>query len=160
MTLAAVYQVAGIVPYVTVASASESLGRGGVQSIMLSFSGPIDPVTARNRKAYWIVLPGRDGVFGTRDDRFYRFRSVTYSAAANRVRLLPSIRLSTRRAFEVIAKATGSAGMLTDIYARPIDGNHDGQPGGDYVAAFGPGTSALRLAARGRVLLRKPRSAR
>jgi hypothetical protein len=27
-----------------------------------------------------------------------------------------------------------TAALLTDIYGRPIDGNHEGQPGGDFVA--------------------------
>jgi hypothetical protein len=124
--------------------------RGKVQSIILSFSGPLDASSAKNRTDYWLVLPGRDRVFGTRDDRRYRFRTAAYQPGTNTVRLVPAIPLSTRQPFEVIAIASGSKGMVRDIYGRPIDGNRDGQAGGDFVAIFRPGATVVTFASRGR----------
>ena len=146
----AAYQPIGIVPYVTVNNASESVRRGIVQSISLVFSGPLDAASAKNRADYWLVLPGRDRVFGTRDDRHVRFRTAAYPVGANTVRLVPSVRLTTRQAFEVVAVGSGSKGMVRDTYGRPIDGNRDGQPGGDSVTAFAPGKTAAKFAARRR----------
>jgi hypothetical protein len=153
-TILAGYQPIGIVPYVTVNNASESVRRGIVQSISLVFSGPLDAASANNRADYWLVLPGRDRVFGTRDDRHLRFRTTVYSTAANTVRLTPSVRLSTRQSFEVIAVGSGSKGVVRDSYGRPIDGNRDGQPGGDFVTIFAPGKTAVNFAARSREIMR------
>ena len=150
------YQPVGIVPYVTVNSASESVRRGMVQSLRLVFSGPLDAASAKSKTDYWLVLPGRDRVFGTRDDRHVRFRSTAYSAAANTVSLVPSVRLTTHQAFEVIAVGSGSRGMVRDVYGRPIDGNRDGQPGGDSVTTFAPGQTVATFAARRRAAV--PRS--
>jgi hypothetical protein len=146
----AAYQPIGIVPYVTVNNASESVRRGIVQSISLVFSGPLDAASAKNKADYWLVLPGRDRVFGTRDDRRVRFRTAAYLVGANTVRLVPSLRLTTRQAFEVVAVGSGSKGMVRDTYGRPIDGNRDGQPGGDFVSMFAPGQTAVQFAARRR----------
>ena len=150
----AAYQPIGIVPYVTVNNASESVRRGIVQSISLVFSGPLDAASAKNRADYWLVLPGRDRVFGTRDDRYVRFRTAAYRVGANTVRLVPSVRLTTRQAFEVVAVGSGSKGMVRDTYGRPIDGNRDGQPGGDFVTMLAPGKTAVKFAARSRAKCR------
>jgi glucose/arabinose dehydrogenase len=149
-SLTAVYQAVGIVPYVTVQGASSRVRRGTVSSVTLSFSGPLDPSSARSRTSYWLVLPGRDRVFGTRDDRRYRFRSDAYSASSGTVTLVPSVRITSRQTFQVIAVASGSGAMIRDSYGRPIDGNRDGQPGGDFVATFGPGSTVAAFAARRR----------
>jgi glucose/arabinose dehydrogenase len=149
-TLVANYQAVGIVPYVVIHSARESIARGRVQGITLSFSGPINPVSAQTRTDYWLVLPGADHKLGTKDDRRLRFRSATYFASTNSVSLKPSIRLSSRQVFQVIAVASGTRGILTDIYGRPIDGKNDGHPGSNFVATFGPGASVLSFAARPR----------
>jgi hypothetical protein len=125
--------------------------RGVVQSISLVFSGPLDAASAKNRADYWLVLPGRDRVFGTRDDRRIRFRTAAYPVAANTVKLAPSIRLTTRQAFKVVAVGSGSKRSVRDSYGRPIDGNRDGQPGGDFVTMFAPGQTAVKFAARSRV---------
>jgi hypothetical protein len=153
--LTAVYQVSGVVPYVTVQTAREQTRRGTVQSITLSFSGPLDRASAQNRLDYWLVLPGRDKIFGTRDDKYYRYRSVAYSAGANTVKLVPSIKLTTRQSLEVIAVASGSRGLVRDAYGRPIDGNKDGQPGGDFVGIFNPGQSVLNFAIKAQALARR-----
>jgi hypothetical protein len=114
----------------------------------LNFSAPLIPASARNRASYRLVLPGRDRVLGTRDDRTLRFRSAVYQSSANAVLLSPSVRLTARQTFRVVAIASGNRAMVRDIFGRPIDGDNDGQPGGDFKGSFGPQTSALKLAAR------------
>lgn len=147
-SLSAIYQVVGIVPYATVTGASARVRRGRVSGVTLRFSDSLDASSARNRAAYWLVLPGRDGILGTRDDRRSRFRSVAYSTASVSVTLAPSVQIRPRQSYQVIALTTGPRGRLRDLYGRPIDGNHDGQPGGDYVGTFGPGANAATFARR------------
>ena len=154
-TLTALYQAVGIVPYVTVQNASANLVRGRVQSITLNFNGAIDPTSARTRTDYWLILPGRDRRFGTRDDRRSRFLKVVYTSATNSVRLIPATQLSARQSFQVVAVASGSRGKLTDIYGRAIDGNHDGQAGGDFSTVFGPGGTIVSSSVKGRVTIQR-----
>ena len=47
-----------------------------ISGVTLQFSDSIDASSARSRTNYWLVMPGKDHVFGTRDDRRVRFRSV------------------------------------------------------------------------------------
>jgi glucose/arabinose dehydrogenase len=160
-TIAALYNVVGFVPYVTVHSTRLNVVRGAVRSVIISFDGQVNLASEKSRTAYWLVLPGRDRKLGTRDDRYTRFRSVRYSASANAVSLIPASRITTRQAFEVVVPGSGARGMLVDIYGRPIDGNRDGQPGGDYVAVFGPGTTIVSaISARPAALALPARRAR
>jgi hypothetical protein len=64
------------------------------------------------------------------------------------VTLVPGVRITNRQSYQVIAIASGSGSMVRDTYGRPIDGNRDGQPGGDFVATFGPGSTVAAFAAR------------
>src|SRR5205823_4450206 len=98
-SLSAVYQVVGIVPYVTVQTATSRIRRGVISGVTLQFSDSIDASSARSRTDYWLVMPGRDHLFGTRDDRRIRFRSVTYRAASHTVTLVPSGRIKPRQSF-------------------------------------------------------------
>jgi hypothetical protein len=45
--------------------------------------------------------------------------------------------------------------MVRDAYGRPIDGNKDGQPGGDFVGVFNPGQTVLSFAIKAAALVRK-----
>ncbi|MFO0893156.1 MAG: hypothetical protein U0790_28965, partial [Isosphaeraceae bacterium] len=146
--LSSVYDAVGIVPYVTVRSTALAVGRGAVRNVSLSFDGPIDAAAARSRNSYWMVMPGRDRRLGTRDDRRSRFRAVGYNVATNTATLTPASRITARQAFAVIASGSGSRGILVDIYNRPIDGDRDGQPGGDSFVSFGPGSPSRRIAPR------------
>jgi hypothetical protein len=103
--------------------------------VVLTFSEPLDPGTARRPASFGLVASGPDGRFGTKDDRRIRIRSADYDAATNTVTLSPARRLSVRQRYRIVVDGTSSTG-LTDTSGNLLDGDFDGTPGGDYVAVF------------------------
>jgi hypothetical protein len=114
----------------TVTSVRVLLKRSIVNRIILAFGSSLNPSRARATANYRLAAAGRDRRFGTRDDVKVRFRSVVYNAAARTVTLTPAGRLVLNKTFQLRLSAAG----LIDVYGRPLDGNGDGFPGGDYVA--------------------------
>lgn len=103
-------------------------------TIALTFSEALDPARATNLANYRLVAPGRDGKFGTRDDRVIRVRSATYDPAALTATLTPVARLQL-----------GHFSQLTVNGTNGVFGSHDGLmgPGGlcanNFQAIFGRG---------------------
>ncbi|MEO6809398.1 MAG: SdrD B-like domain-containing protein [Isosphaeraceae bacterium] len=84
-------------------------------TIALAFSDALDPAQATNLANYQLVSPGRDGKFGTRDDRTIPIRSATYDPATQTVILAPTARLQLGHFFQ-----------LTVIGTNGVVGTHDG----------------------------------
>jgi hypothetical protein len=78
------------------------------------------------------LLSGKTKKGHTTYNKTLALRSATYNPAAHTVTLMPKNKLSAAQPDELIV--TGS--VLTDTLGRPIDGNHDGQPGGNFEATF------------------------
>jgi hypothetical protein len=114
----------------TVGSVRLTLKRSILKAIVLTFSNSLNPSTAKVKVNYRLAAAGRDRRFGTRDDVKVRFRSVVYNSAARTVTLTPAGSLVLNKTFQLRLNAAG----LIDLYGRPLDGNGDGRPGGDYVA--------------------------
>jgi hypothetical protein len=106
------------------------LKRGVVKSFVLSFSDAPNPAAARAKLSYRLAWAGRDRRFGTRDDVKLPIRSVVYDAANWSVSLIPRDRIVLNKTIQLRVCAS----RLIDVYGRPLDGNRDGQPGGDFVA--------------------------
>ena len=58
--------------------------------------------------------------------------SAVYTVSNNQVTLTPRATLNLTKPEELIVNAP----LVTDTLGRPIDGNDDGQAGGDYIATF------------------------
>ena len=72
--------------------------------------------------------------------------SAVYTGSNNQVTLTPRGTLNLTKPEELIVNAA----LVTDALGRPIDGNDDGQPGGDYIATI----SGSRVTAGGLPLAR------
>jgi hypothetical protein len=140
----ALYQDVGVVPLVSVVGVREKIRKGLVQRFIVGFSGALDPASAQNPAAYWLVLPGRDHRFGTRDDRSIRVRAASYDAATNTVTLRPRGALSSRMAIQVVVSGSTSSAAVRDVWSRLIDGDLDGQPGGNDVATLSLAKAKVR----------------
>jgi hypothetical protein len=90
---------------------------------------------------YRIVAPGRDGKFGTRDDRVIRLKSATLDPSGRTVVLTPAVRLSLFRAFRLTIDNAGSH-SATDTGGRKLDGDRDGVAGGAFAARIHRGILA------------------
>ncbi|MDB5348917.1 MAG: hypothetical protein JWN86_164 [Planctomycetota bacterium] len=119
------------------------LGRKKATAIVLTFSGAIDAAAARLILNYRLVSAGRDKKFGTKDDIVTKLKSAGYNPTARTVTLTPKNRLVRGQAQRLTINAAG----LIDASGRQLDGNRDGQPGGDYAAALTKrGVTALSVA--------------
>ena len=132
------YQAVGTVPPVTIASVQKAARKGSIRRILVNFSDAVDPASAQDASAYWIVLPGRDRRFGNRDDRRVRIRAASYNSTADTVTLTPKGLLSSRMAMQVVVSGSSTSSGIKDIWGRLIDGDRDGQPGGNAVEILEP----------------------
>ena len=94
---------------------------------------------------YHLVAARRDKRFGSRDDRRVALASAIYDAAAHTVTSIPLGKLPNQK-----LQLSITAARTLDSQHRPIDGNRDGQPGGDFRAIFGKGGIRLARVARSR----------
>jgi hypothetical protein len=121
----------------TLAETEALLHRPPVGQIIIHFNGALADSQAANRNNYRLVSSGMDGRFGTWDDRRIALRSVVYDADAQSVILRPRSPIAWNRVVQVRVKA---AGGVTDSMGRPIDGNLDGEQGGDFTGVVARGT--------------------
>jgi len=93
--------------------------------LVLQFSDALNMTQAQSLAPYQLSMPGKDKRFG----------SATYNASTHTVTLI------TKQAFNKnqLQQLRVKSAFLTDAFGRPLDGNHDGQPGGDYVANLSKG---------------------
>ena len=75
---------------------------------------------------------------GSSKGRTLALRSATYNSSTHTVTLIPKKSLASGLAFKVVVDGTSAHGV-SDTTGRLIDGNGDGQPGGDYVVVFARG---------------------
>src|SRR5205814_579974 len=95
--------------------------------LVLSFSEDLNPARAANPASYRLVDPGRDGRFGTRDDRTIRLLGSTYDPATRSVTLRPSRLLPLRDRFLLSIVNVASSGLV-DRAGNALDGDGDGRP--------------------------------
>ena len=124
------------VPPVRVVDVRGASRTGSISRLAVTFSGALNRSSARNRNHYWLVLPGRDEILGTPDDRRIRIRAATYSRPTHSVRLVASRPIPARQTFALVVSGSITGPAVRDLAQRPIDGDGDGQPGGDFVAVL------------------------
>lgn len=103
--------------------------------LLIGFSQPLDPASAENLNNYVLVDAGRDGRLGTWDDREIPLASATYDTASQTVVLAPRPQLALRGRYGLLVRS--GADGVTGLNGQPLDGNGDGQPGGDFYTVFG-----------------------
>ena len=120
---------------------------------MVSYSGALEPAAAQDLNDYHLASAGKDRKFGTRDDRKVTLTAPLYDPALRTVTLTPR-RSVPAQALQLTINAAGTL----DAQGRPIDGDRDHQPGGDFHAIFkGNGISFSRVFADGLPAIRPRR---
>jgi hypothetical protein len=125
-------------PAVTVVDVQERARRGKIRRLDVTFSGALNRRSARNPANYWLILPGPDEQIGTSDDRRIRIRVASYKRSINKVSLIPRRDVSARQAIALVISGSTTGSSVRDFAGRPIDGDRDGQPGGDDIAVLAP----------------------
>ncbi len=98
--------------------------------LVLQFSGALDAGAAQNLGVYHLDQASRTKKGGTQYNKPVALASVSYNASTDTVTLLAKSKLNLAKPEELRI----TAAQLPDVYGRPLDGNDDGQPGGDFVA--------------------------
>jgi hypothetical protein len=95
--------------------------------IALQFSGEVNG--AAKLRAY-LLQSGKTRKGVTRYTTIVRLASARYDASTQTVYLVPKTQLK----LSVPDRLTVISSLVRDTFGRPLDGNHDGQPGGNFVA--------------------------
>ena len=98
--------------------------------LLLQFSGALNAGAARNLGVYHLYQASRTKKGGTQYNKPVALASVSYNASTDTVTLRARSKLNLAKPEEIRITAS----QLPDVYGRPLDGNDDGQPGGDFVA--------------------------
>jgi RHS repeat-associated protein len=110
--------------------------------ILVTFSGPVDAAEAQGLGIYSVVIAGKTGSFTARNAKAVALKSAVFSAAHETVTL--ALRKPFKPSKPVQLRVNGlSPSGLEDSVGRLIDGNHDGQPGGDAVAVLRNGGAKI-----------------
>ena len=109
--------------------------------LVVTFSAPLDAISASNVSNYRITAPGRDGRFGTRDDRIIRLKAAALDPSGQVMVISPAVRLPLYRVFRLAINGPGSH-SVTDTGGRLLDGDHNGVAGGAFVARIHRGLLA------------------
>lgn len=116
------------VPTTVVTSVDVTMVRKAVADVLIHFSAALEPAAASLTDNYRIASSaGRDGIFGTSDDRLISLRAAEYDANLRRVRLTPTKPLNL--ASFVVVTLNGNT-RLVDTRGNLFDGDRDGIPGG------------------------------
>src|SRR5262249_30656454 len=102
---------------------------GLVRQIRITLGGTLVAADADNPANYRIVLAGRDGKLGTKDDHVLIPRSASYDVLTGLITLTPRKLFALKPAAGLRLISSG----LHDTRGQALDGDHDGSPGGDYL---------------------------
>jgi hypothetical protein len=109
-----------------------------VTAIHVTFSGAVNPAEADNMATYQLIKQGKHKSFVASRATTIKIRSASYDPTDNQVTLIPAKPFALSKPVEVLVE-----GQLQDAEGRLIDGNRDGQPGGNAAAILSKGGASL-----------------
>ena len=132
---------------VTLESAQELIQKRFVTEIILSFSGALNSKQAARTAEYKLVEAGKRGSSTAKNARVKKLQSAVYNPANHTVTLKLKQRIAQSKPVQLIVNGNPPSG-LEDSSGRLIDGNNDGQAGGNAVVVLKPGgatATAVRI---------------
>jgi plastocyanin len=103
-----------------------------VTQITVDFSGAVNALEADSVGTYRLATAGKKGSFDAKNAKVIKLRSAVYDAATNEAMLTPRKPFALSKSVQLRVNGLPPTG-LQDTFGRLIDGNHDGQPGGNVV---------------------------
>ncbi len=127
-------------PKAPIVSFLQRFGTGRQPSVLnLTFNEPMNPALATDPRSYFLFAAGRDHVLGTPDDLRIAFYPPKYDPVSQTVSLHVYRRLAPNQSYLLLV--SGSAPYaVKGVNGMALDGNYDGQPGGNYSAIVNQGT--------------------
>jgi hypothetical protein len=106
-----------------------------VTEILATFSGAVNAPEAQETGIYRLVTPGTHGSLTAKNAGSIKLRSAVYDAASDTVTLTPKKAFSLSKPVELTINGNPPS-SLQDTFGQVIDGDHNGQPGGNAVAVL------------------------
>jgi cyclophilin family peptidyl-prolyl cis-trans isomerase len=103
-----------------------------VDEILVTLSGPVDASEADSTATYHLTTAGKKGSFTAKDASIIRLSSASYDAANDTIALIPKKPFALSKKVQLVVYGGPPSG-LQDSQGRYIDGNDDGQAGGNVV---------------------------
>jgi uncharacterized protein YjdB len=104
-----------------------------VTQIIVSFSGAINVTEASHVQTYRLATAGKKGSFDAKNAAIIKVKSAVIGGANNTVKITPRQAFSLSKTVQFRVNGLPGTG-LQDSLGRLIDGDHNGQPGGNAVA--------------------------
>ena len=125
-----------IAPPVTLTSVQKKTNKKHqVTEILLTFSGGLNPTQADSTTNFQLKNPGRRGLSTAKNAKAIKLRSAVYNSATTTVAITPKKPFTLAKPVQLQVSGVPPTG-LEDTFGRFIDGNDDGQPGGNAVAVL------------------------
>ena len=106
-----------------------------VTEILVTFSGEVDAAEAVEKGIYRLAEPGKHNSFTAKNAPIIKLKKVVYNAANATVTLTPRTAFSLSKPVQISINGQPTSG-LEDSVGRLIDGDDNGQPGGNAVAVL------------------------
>ncbi len=130
-------------PSIVLAPSVTGLVRTGIHrqptTLVLTFTGPLDPTRAQNVASYAIETLGGPGRGGSLVGHVIVLSAAVYDPATLSVTLFPVERLDIHNQYRLLILGTGPLG-LTGVTGILLDGKGDGAPGSDFTATISMNT--------------------
>ncbi len=117
-----------------------------VTQIVVTLSGPVNATEAQNVGTYRLATAGKKNSFDARNAKLIKLKSAVYNAASNTVTLIPKKPFALTKPVQIRINGQPPAG-LQDSLGRLIDGDHNGQPGGNAAALLRRGGATISAVA-------------
>jgi hypothetical protein len=123
-------------PLVTIMQVQAVTKKHRVLQIVLTFSGALNVAEAQAPATYRLAIAGKRGSFTARNAKVIKLKLAAYNAANDTVTLTPRKPFAISKPVQLQVDGLPPSG-LEDSLGRLIDGNRDGQPGGNAIAILG-----------------------
>jgi hypothetical protein len=134
-------------PLVTLLSAQPVIKRNRVTQLVLTFSGGLADGVAQQKGLYRLVVAGRNGSFTGKSALKIPLSRVQFNMMSpDTVTLFPRTAFGVSKTAELSINGNPPSG-LQDSQGRFIDGDQDGQQGGDVTVMISDGAGTIEAAA-------------
>jgi hypothetical protein len=103
-----------------------------IKVIVVDYSGALEPDVAQVPTSYQLVASGKGRKPGTHAVKTVAIATAAYDPGTQAVTLTPAGKLPSGP-----LQLTITANGVLDALGRPLDGNNDGQPGGNFQTTLG-----------------------
>ncbi len=97
------------------------------------FSGPLNGTQANKLGTFRLATPGKKGSYTAKNAGIIKLRAAVYSASYDVVGLITKKPVALTKPVQLLVNGLAPSG-LEDSYGRLIDGDHNGQAGGNAIA--------------------------